>query len=217
MHFESHAGAGWILGSLPAWTDRRLRAWCLGAAILPDIDAVSFLFGHQAYSRFHHTFGHNVWLGAATVALAAWHHRDAPPRRRALAATLVGVAFVSHLLTDAKLSAYSIHPWWPVSNAGYEFTPNLGLGAPINTWLVAAAYLSIVLIALWRRVTPIEAVSPGLDRRIVRALSPRRLACATCQAACSDRCDTCGAPVCSRHGTIGGRFRLACPACVPGA
>ena|SRR6185369_11507465 len=63
MHFEPHAVLGWTLGNV-AGADRALRKWCVIGAILPDVDAIPFVFGAEAYGRWHHTFGHNVWLWA---------------------------------------------------------------------------------------------------------------------------------------------------------
>jgi hypothetical protein len=215
VHFEAHAGVGWLLGAAPALGDRRLRAWCVTAAVLPDIDAVSFLFGPAAYSQYHHTFGHNVFLGALVVAAAAWAHRDRPARHRVVASLLVAVAFASHILSDMKLSAYEVYLFWPFSRAGYEFTPNLGLGSPVNSLAVYASLAVVLAIGFWRKRTPLDLLSPNLDTRIVRALGRRSLSCATCGAPCGDGCDQCGRPACSRHGRIGRGVRLTCPECSP--
>ena len=213
MHFESHGGLGWALGTLAPGSDRALRAWCVTAAVAPDVDAVSYLFGDVAYSRYHHTFGHNVFLGVVVVGAAAWQQRRRSPRRLAALLALVVIAFGSHLVADAKLSAYPIEPFWPLSRAAYEFHPNLGLAAPINTWLVYVSFAVIALLALWKRISPLELIGANLDARVMRAMAPRRLACGQCGRPCSDRCDACGRPVCAREGTIGSGFRLSCPRC----
>lgn len=213
MHLESHAGVGWFLGVAAPETDRRLRNWCLAAAILPDIDAAAFFFGPQAYSRWHHTFGHNVFLGAAVVALAAWSHRDRGRQRMLLASVLVAVAFASHLATDAKLSAYAVYLFWPLSSRGYEFSPNLGLGAPINTWLAYLSYASVPLLALWRGVTPVDVFSPALDRVLRGVLSPRRRRCADCGGSCNQQCGRCAGAVCFRHAVLDRRLRVTCASC----
>src|SRR5262249_10820741 len=108
MHLESHAGLGWAMGTLAPGSDRALRAWCLTAAVAPDVDAASYLFGDVAYSRYHHTFGHNVFLGAAIVMAAGWQQRRRAPVALATLVGLVALAFASHLLADAKLSAYAV-------------------------------------------------------------------------------------------------------------
>ncbi|MFC1706094.1 ABC transporter permease [Planctomycetota bacterium] len=67
MHLEAHAGLGWILGTVPRGSDRRLRNSCVVAAIIADVDAVALLWGREAYDRWHHTFGHNIFLGLLVV------------------------------------------------------------------------------------------------------------------------------------------------------
>lgn len=213
MHFEAHAGLGWMIGMLPRWSERRLRNWCLAAAVLPDVDAVSYFFGPAAYGRWHHTFGHNVFVGLACVALAAWHHRRRGPRWAAFAGALVAVCFASHLLADAKLSAYTVRPWWPASPAEYEFTPNLGLGAPVNTYLVYTGFATALALALWKKRTPLDVVSPRLDRIVVNAFRRRDRACRACGSPCNNRCDGCQAPTCLRHARVGLGLLLRCPVC----
>src|SRR5690242_12731004 len=105
--------------------DRQLRKWCVAGAILPDIDAIPFVFGAQAYGRWHHTFGHNVWLGVLFVAWVTYKCRS----RRAL--LLSFLSFGSHLLTDAQLSGWPLQLFWPLSGAGYLFPRAVGLNSPI--------------------------------------------------------------------------------------
>lgn len=213
MQLEAHAGLGWLIGVAAPATDRRLRNWCFTAAVLPDVDAVAYLWGPVAYGRYHHTFGHNVFLGVAVAALAAWHHRDRPVSRRWLACALVALCFGSHLVTDMKLSSYAVYLFWPFSGRGYEFAPNYGLAAPINSWLVYMSLLSIPLLAWWRGVTPLDVFSSRLDGLVMRAFRRKTLSCATCGVPCAHECDGCARPTCLRHGTIGRGFRLACPTC----
>jgi len=106
MYGQTHAGLGWVIGVVPRATDRRLRIWCVAAALLPDVDAGAMLFGRDAYVRWHHKPGHNVFLGILCVLAAAVHFRSRPWRERCLAVLLVAVCFASHLLTDMKLSGW---------------------------------------------------------------------------------------------------------------
>lgn len=216
VHLEAHAGLGWLIGNLPPTSDRRLRNWCLAAAVVPDVDAVAYLFGPVAYGQFHHTFGHNVFLGAALAGIPAWHYRDRPRRSALLAVVLVALCFGSHLLADAKLSAYEVYLFWPFSRQGYEFSPNLGLAAPINTYLVSASFAVVVLIALWKRVTPLDVVSPRLDRLVLTPLRPRPFECKECGRRCGDRCETCGSATCLRHSVISSGLRIRCASCASG-
>lgn len=213
MHIEAHAGVGWAIGVLAPRSERRLRNWCLAAAVLPDIDAAAYLFGPVAYMNYHHTFGHNVFLGALLALGAAWHHRDAPAGRRLLAGGLVALSFAAHLLSDMKLSAYPVVLFWPLSRAEYEFPDNLALVAPINTHLVYASFALTVVLAVWRRVTPLDVISSRLDRTFLNFFRARRLSCATCGRACNERCDGCERPTCLRHGRVGRGFRVSCAAC----
>ena len=208
MHLEAHAGLGWTLGVLAPKSEPRLRAWAFAAAILPDVDAIAYLFGPVAYMNYHHTFGHNVFLGALVAAAAAASHP-----RRALAAVVTLLAFGSHLLADMKLSAYSVLLFWPVSRAAYEFTPNLGLGASINTSLVYASGVVVVALAIWRKVTPLELISPRLDRIVVNVFRKKRLLCSTCGRACNECCDGCSKATCTRCAKVSARFRINCPSC----
>jgi len=59
MHFEAHASLGWVIGNAGR-NDRRLRNWCVVGAVLPNVDAIPYVFGPAAYGRWHHTFGHSV-------------------------------------------------------------------------------------------------------------------------------------------------------------
>jgi hypothetical protein len=215
VHLEAHAGAGWLIGNLHPQADRGLRNWCLAAAVLPDADAVSFLFGPQAYGRWHHTLGHNVFVGLALIGLAMCHQRAKGRGRAALVGLLVACSFAIHVLTDAKLSAYATKLFWPFSHTEYEFSPNLGLASPINTWLVYASFLAMVLIALWRHVTPVDVFSPRMDRLLMSALRPRQLDCSVCGQRCGNRCEACGRALCLRHSRITGSLRIMCASCPP--
>lgn len=203
MHLEAHAGLGWALGVLAPTSDRRLRALAVVAAVLPDVDVVSWLAGQEAYMRYHHTFGHNVFLGLVVANLAFW-------LRGRVGAAVAALAFASHLLTDMKLSAYPVHIFWPMRGE-YEFTPNHGLASPVNTALVYIAIASVLPLALFRGVTPLELLHPRLDRLFTDAFRKKPHACATCERACNQRCERCEKPVCSRHARVSWRFRITCP------
>jgi hypothetical protein len=216
MYGQTHAGLGWVIGLLPAGSDRRLRAWCTAAAVLPDLDAGAMLFGMDAYVRWHHKPGHNVFLGVLCVAAAVAHFWKRPVRQRLLVGVLVAVCFASHLLTDMKLSGWEVVLFWPFSERGYGFQPILPLGHPINTWLVYYFMTLPWFLAIWARVTPLELISPRLDRMFVNAFRRKTGACSVCSGRCNEVCDGCGRPTCMKHGRITWRFRLYCPACPRG-
>jgi hypothetical protein len=213
MYGQAHAGLGWILGTFAPGSDRRLRIWCAAAAILPDIDCAPIIFGHDAYARWHHTFGHNVFLGALTVAAAVWHHRDRPIRGRAWAAIMVGLCFASHILTDMKFSGWALPPLWPLSKHEVQFHPNYQLGHPINFFLVYSLMILPFLLAFVKPVTPLEILSARLDRIVLNFFRRRTLACATCGTTCNNRCDACQSPACMKDSRVDWRFRVTCAAC----
>lgn len=214
MFGQAHAGLGWLVGVATPGADRRLRVWCVVAAVLPDIDAIPFLFGKELYDRWHHTFGHNVFLGILTILAAAWHLRLRPPKRRFFETSLVGLCWASHILTDMKLSGWEVYLLWPFSRQGYEFFPMLSLGHPINFVLVYALMGAVVPLALWRGVTPLEILSPRLDRIVTNFFRRKELACVACARRCNNRCDGCDGPVCMSHGRLRWFDRIACPTCV---
>ncbi len=213
MYGQSHVGLGWVIGAAVRGSDRALRVWCTAAAILPDVDALVILAGKQYYDRFHHTFGHNVFTGMLCTAAAALWFRRRPWRAWAKAVFFVAACFASHLLTDMKLSGWELYLFWPFGSRGYEFQPNLQLGDPVNTVLVAVLMTLPWLMAFWKQVTPLEIVSTRLDRIVLNFFRRRDLACGGCGKPCNNRCDACGAPVCMKHGAIDRRFRIACRAC----
>ncbi len=213
MHLEAHAGLGWAIGVLAPGSTPRLRGWCLLAGVLPDIDAVAYLFGPEAYMNWHHTFGHNIFLGLGLGLLAARAHGGLRDPGALRAGALTALAFASHLVTDMKLSAYPVCLFWPLSRAEYELPDNLALVAPINTHLVYASGVLTLLLAVLRGVTPLEQIHPRLDRIFLDFFRPKPLACDACARRTNQRCDGCGRAVCLRHGRLGRGFRITCPRC----
>lgn len=211
MFGQTHAALGWVVGVASPTSDRRLRAWCTAAAILPDIDAAAMLLGRTWYDKLHHTFGHNVFTGALCVGLAAWHFWGRSRRELWTAVVLVAACFASHLLTDMKLSGWLVHPLWPLDSRGYQFLPNYQLGHEVNLWLLWIFMILPFLLAPWRGATPLELISPRLDRLLLNVFRKKDLACGTCGRACNNRCDACSTPVCVRHAKVDLRFRVACP------
>ena len=207
MHFEPHATLGWAIGNLGGG-DRRLRNYCVLGSVLPDIDAAPYLFGPQAYGEWHHTFGHNVFLWAAFIGWVVWKCKSWR------AAVLSCLSFGSHLLTDAQLSGWQLYLFWPASRDGYLFPNAVGLDAPINYWLVYLSPVVIVVLAILFKRTPIDIVSPKLDRLFTSFFQAKPLRCGSCGRKCNQLCDACGEAICVRHGTVKKGFRLLCPACL---
>jgi hypothetical protein len=213
MYGQTHAGLGWVIGMLPPSSDRRLRAWCTLAAVLPDIDAGAMLFGMDAYVRLHHKPGHNLFFCTLGVLASIPFFRGRPAKERWIALALITAAMASHILTDLKLSGWEVYLYWPFSERGYEFHPMLALGHPVNLWLAGIFMSPPWLLAFWKPVTPLELISPRLDRIFLNAFRKKTSSCSTCGSACNNCCDSCGKPTCMKHGRIGWTFRIACPDC----
>ncbi|MHC4253973.1 MAG: metal-dependent hydrolase, partial [Planctomycetota bacterium] len=141
MQLEAHAGIGWILAQAAtlrsdatdadprpvgrnsahrsgcSGADRRLRGAILLAAVLPDVDAASYLFDQLAYLRYHHVVGHNLFFGLAVSAAAAWFCRG----RRLRALVFTQLAFWAHFFGDYFFTVYAISYLYPVSNVQILF------------------------------------------------------------------------------------------------
>jgi len=191
-----------------AGADRGLRKWCVIGAVLPDIDAVPYVFGAEAYGRWHHTFGHNVFLWALFVGYVTYRMRSV----RAL--ILSFLAFGSHLITDAQLSGWDLYLFWPLSHKGFLFPHAVGLAAPINTRLVYLSFVAVAVLALIYRRTPIDLFSPKLDQLFFSAFNEKTRICSVCGRKCNQRCSSCQRPLCFRHATVTKDIRIICRDCV---
>jgi hypothetical protein len=206
MHLEPHATLGWMIGNIGR-ADRGLRTWCVVGAILPDIDAASYLFGAQTYGRWHHTFGHNIFLWMLFVGCVTLRYRSVS------AAVLSFLSFGSHLLSDAALSGWPLYLYWPISRQGFIFPHALGLESPINTWLVYLSFVAVILLAIGYKRTPVDIFSPKLDQIFVMFFRSKTLACALCQRKCNQCCVHCKQPICAKHSILTTGINFRCPNC----
>jgi hypothetical protein len=212
MHLEAHFGLGWTIGVLAPHRNRELRNWCVLASVVPDIDAVTYLFGWEAYSYWHHTFGHNLLLGGLVTGVAVWHQQKRSGHG-GLAGMLVALCFGLHLLADAYFTRFPVFLFWPFNREEFLISGGVWLGAPINHWLLYGSFVLAGLLAIWKKITPINVFSPRLDQILVNAFRNRDLHCATCGHGCNNRCHVCEAPTCLRHGRIHWKFMISCPKC----
>lgn len=206
MHIEAHAALGWVLGNAFG-SDRKVRAYATIGAVLPDIDAIPYIFGPFYYGLLHHTFGHNIFLG---VLFALYGRRRFKSWK---VASLGAAVFTSHLITDAWLSNWPLYLFWPFSERGYLPANSLELSSPVNTWLVYSTPLILALVALiWKR-TPLEWVHPRLDQLFISFFQKKLFACATCQHPANLHCDQCAQSICPRHSQFFKGWRILCPKC----
>ena len=206
MHFEPHAALGWAIGNVGG-ADRQLRKWCVVGAILPDFDAIPYVFGAEVYARWHHTFGHNIFLWALFAGWVTYKCRST----RAL--VLSSLAFGSHVLTDAQFSGWGLQLFWPFSKARYLFPAAVGLEAPINTQLVYLSFALIALLAVSYKRTPLEIFSSRLDKLLLSFFQRKVLNCGFCFRKSNQMCVQCERSICVRHATVNKQLRLLCPDC----
>ena len=206
MHLEPHATLGWAIGNIGR-ANRGLRNWCVVGAILPDFDAVSYLFGAQSYGQWHHTFGHNIFLWVLFVGCVTFRYRSGR------AAILSFLAFGSHLLSDAALSGWPLYLLWPISRQGFIFPHAVGLESPINTWLVYLSFVAVILLAIRYKRTPVDIFSPKLDQVLVMFFRSKTMACAFCDKKCNQRCIHCEQPICAKHSILTTGINFKCPNC----
>ena len=161
--------SGWCIANVFTLNARE-RTFCMAAATLADLDGLSRLLGQEAYWDYHHVVCHNLPFAAlVSIALAAFSvHR--------IKGFVIYLALAHlHLVLDYYGSGpgWPIHYGWPI--AGWTWVnPN---GWEFSSWqnrVVAAVFvLWVVTIAVVQGRTPVELLTPDLDRRIVARL--RRL------------------------------------------
>ena len=163
MHVQTHILAGWCCANLLPCTPRQRVAAMIAAAV-PDLDGLAIAFGQEAYWRFHHTFGHNLWFAVVVgVVLAAW-------ARPAWGTFLLAVTMVHlHLFMDYWGSGvdWHIHYLWPRPTPVWRNDH----AWPFYSWQNLVAFAAVmgwtVAIAFRCRRTPLEALMPRLDRQLV--------------------------------------------------
>lgn len=158
MHLPAHLAASWMLGHRQiTYRDRCLIAW---AGVAPDADALSLLWGQEAYANWHHVLGHGLVGAAVVVAVVA-----AAARQRPKTAALALVAFHLHLLLDLAGSGREwgivyFYPWsrweavtqwgWPLAS-WQNFSVMLGLFA-LSVPLALSVKRTFAEVFLGRRV-----------------------------------------------------------------
>jgi membrane-bound metal-dependent hydrolase YbcI (DUF457 family) len=213
----AHAGLGWVVGLATPNSDRRLRIWCVVAALVPDLDALAFLGGAKAEAVFRYGFGHNIFACVLLLVAAIWFFRGEPVRMLFTTLFLVATSFFLHLLLDLKVTGAPIRLFWPINQKALQLQPLLVVGRSIE-FLVACALLALPwALAFWKWATPLEILSPRLDTLFLNLIRHKKYACTICGKKCNNRCTTCTRPVCFGHGKIGRGFRLTCATCAAGS
>lgn len=204
----AHAGLGWLIGLSAPNSDRRIRIWCVLAALLPEADALAgFRFGTT----------HTIFFAVLLLGIAIWFFRGEPARMLFTALFLMAASFGLHLLIDLKVWGADVRLFWPLNPRGLRLSPILvggrSIGIPVAIVMIALPWV----LTFWKSVTPLEILSPRLDTLFLNLVRRKKHACTICGKKCNNRCGTCTHPVCFRHGKIGWHFRVTCAPCAGGA
>ncbi len=207
----SHLQYGWWFAHWGEFS-RRDRAIIALAGAGPDLDAISWLVGGDTFYRYHHILFHNA---GATV--AAFVVTCAFLWRRPWAWLLAFSAFGMHIVEDFLTVGWDQYPWLPFSGTAINLTHHL------PNWVVqgvfqAIAMIAILVVTIWiyvhYRRTPLEIISPALDRLVLNyAVLPWRNGCARCTARAHFHCDRCGRGFCSSHSSVDRRLAVRCAEC----
>ncbi|HNQ90766.1 MAG TPA: metal-dependent hydrolase [Verrucomicrobiota bacterium] len=197
---------GWALGNLPG-SNPQIRRYCVLGAVLPDVDGIGFFFSPTAYDQYHHTFGHNLVAAGLFMLFMAW-------RCRSWTALAFGaLAFGSHLATDAGLSGWPVYLFYPFSGRAFFLSHSVGLSHPINIHLIYVGYVVVIALVVVCRRTPLELISPKLDRLVVSPLRAHPNACHVCGRGSNLGCTVCGRPMCLRHTRLRVSLDTVCEEC----
>ena len=159
----THGLIGWL--SAQPLESRRDRILVTSAALLPDLDGLSLVFGVEAYHKYHHTFGHNLLFGVllSSLALLICHNKR-------LAALLTLFSFHTHLLGDLLGSGtgWGIPYLWPSQLLQLEFSPPFQweLSSWQNVLATVLCLAGVAFFAVTKDRTVFEIVSVESDKKV---------------------------------------------------
>ena len=143
--------------------DRRLRAWIMWAALLPDLDGLTYLGGFQLYLAYHHRLTHTLLFSLLVTVLAVISCTS----HRLKALVFTQLAFYTHYFGDYLFTRFPLYWLWPMSGREYFWNKALSLAHPVNQYLLYCGVLSMLILSVYRKRTPLEAISVRLDRYVV--------------------------------------------------
>lgn len=132
------------------------------AATLPDLDGISLAWGQDAYQRWHHVLGHNVFFG---LLLSAGCSLLSRPVHRVRYFLVCLALFHLHLVMDFYGSGpgWEIHYLWPLTYLGWGSENAWEFGGWQNYVAMGALFVWSLVVAWWRCITPFELVAPSVD------------------------------------------------------
>ncbi|MCK6490580.1 MAG: metal-dependent hydrolase [Planctomycetes bacterium] len=178
MSPATHLLLSWLIAQ--GGRDRRERLAITLAGVAPDADGLGLVAGlatgsldraQDWYHQWHHQVTHPLVAGVV-MALAAWAwcHRSWRVLWLALA------AFHLHLLCDVAGSRGPDGDQWgipylaPLCSWTWTWDGQWELNAWPNFLTTLTAEAAILALAWTRGISPVELLSPGLDRRFIALL-----------------------------------------------
>lgn len=137
------------------------------AAAAPDVDGLGRIVSIDAYWKYHHVLGHNLLFCAVVAAAFA-----AFSTHRFKAGILYMALGHLHLLMDYFGSGpgWGIAYLWPFSSRQFKTHLAWEFFSWQNLTVAAILLLWTLLIALRLGRTPIETITPDLDKRLTARL-----------------------------------------------
>lgn len=161
--------SGWCVADLVALTPRE-RVFAMIAASAADLDGLGLFVSVDYYVKYHHLLAHNFLFGLILTGVLTVFSTH-----RLKAGVLYLALFHLHLVLDYFGSGpgWGIAYFWPFASREYESR----YAWPLASWqnfLVACLFLGWVIGIIMRRGrTPLEAIMPSLDAKIVERFTRR--------------------------------------------
>lgn len=177
------------------------------ASLAPDLDGI-FFFNPGLWDRFHHTFGHNIFMGLFAGTIFAIYNRS----RRLELFVVCSLAAILQVFLDniTNHSSWRIMYLWPLSD--YDFA--LGnfiewehldklLVYGIQGVLMVAIFAGTIVLYKRAGRTFLELISVRLDRFLTNFIVLHFTArCVVCDNRASFRETETNDPLCALHGKI---------------
>jgi membrane-bound metal-dependent hydrolase YbcI (DUF457 family) len=167
MNIIAHAGASWLLAEAGRGDERFRRAVFL-AGVLPDLDGITYSLGFAASLNQHHIWTHNIFFGLLCSLLAALYCKG----YRFRVFLFAQLAFYAHFFGDYFFTQWPLAFWWPISGKTYISKHAFPYFSPINTWLIVAALVLFILLAIIFKRPPLEVFTHRWVKHLMRRNKP---------------------------------------------
>jgi hypothetical protein len=162
MFLHSHIGLGWCVAELGQGS-ARFRRWVLSAAVLPDLDGISILWGQEAFYQYHHLLMHGLSF-SLLVSLGAVLHCK---KERVKALLCTQLAFYTHYFGDYFLTKFELSYFYPFSRQTFNSPHSVWIGNPINHIAGVVLIIAVIFLSCLFKRTPLESILPSYDKRLI--------------------------------------------------